>query len=161
MAALTQNKDLNILKRFISLKKLPSKLHEVVVAYCCYNFINQEEEKQLRELFRFLDHDNKNRLTMNDFIKGFKDANILITTFELKKIINILDSDGNNSIEYQEFLRAACAKELLFKEENLKAVFAVIDKDKKGYADADDIKRFVLGEKKINHRKICYYLLNL
>jgi calcium-dependent protein kinase len=152
MAALTQNKDLNILKRFISLKKLPSKLHEVVVAYCCYNFINQEEEKQLRELFRFLDHDNKNRLTMNDFIQGFKDANILITTFELKKIINILDSDGNNSIEYQEFLRAACDKELLFKEENLKAVFAVIDKDKKGYADADDIKRFVLGEKKINHR---------
>ena len=152
MAALTQNKDLNILKRFISLKKLPSKLHEVVVAYCCYNFINQEEEKQLRELFRFLDHDNKNRLTMNDFIKGFKDANILITTFELKKIINILDSDGNNSIEYQEFLRAACDKELLFKEENLKAVFAVIDKDKKGYADADDIKRFVLGEKKIIHR---------
>ena len=152
MAALTQNKDLNILKRFISLKKLPSKLHEVVVAYCCYNFINQEEEKQLRELFRFLDHDNKNRLTMNDFIQGFKDANILITTFELKKIINILDSDGNNSIEYQEFLRAACDKELLFKEENLKAVFAVIDKDKKGYADADDIKRFVLGEKKIIHR---------
>ena len=152
MAALTQNKDLNILKRFISLKKLPSKLHEVVVAYCCYNFINQEEEKQLRELFRFLDHDNKNRLTMNDFIKGFKDANIMIATFELKKIINILDSDGNNSIEYQEFLRAACDKELLFKEENLKAVFAVIDKDKKGYADSDDIKRFVLGEKKIIHR---------
>ena len=113
--ALTQNKDLNILKRFIRLEKLPSKLHEVVIAYCCFNFINKEEEKQLRELFRFMDTDNKNKLTMEDFKKAFRQANLMVSKYELKKIMNILDSDGSNLIEYQEFLRAICDKKSLFK----------------------------------------------
>jgi calcium-dependent protein kinase len=150
--ALTQNKDLNILKRFISLEKLPSKLHEVVVAYCCFNFINQEEEKQLRGLFRFMDTGNKNKLTMEDFKKAFSEAHLMVSTYELKKIMNILDSDGSNLIEYQEFLRAICDKKSLFKDENLKAVFGVIDKDKKGYIIADDVQRFVLGNKKTVNR---------
>ena len=148
--ALTQNRDLNILKRFIELKPLPSKLHEVVVAYCCFNFISTEEEKQLRELFRFMDHNNTNKLTMNDFKIAFNDAQILVSTAELKRILNILDSDGSNLIEYQEFLRATCDKNLLFRDENLKVVFGVIDKDKKGYATSNDIQRFVLGNKKVN-----------
>ena len=153
--ALTQNKDLNILKRFIRLEKLPSKLHEVVIAYCCFNFINKEEEKQLRELFRFLDTDNKNKLTMEDFKKAFRQANLMVSKYELKKIMNILDSDGSNLIEYQEFLRAICDKKSLFKEENLKAVFAVIDKDKKGYATAADIQKFVFGnQKNVNRNTI-------
>ena len=150
--ALTQNKDLNMLKRFISLEKLPSKLHEVVVAYCCFNFINQEEEKQLRELFRFMDTGNKNKLTMEDFRRGFSEAHLMVSTYELKKIMNILDSDGSNLIEYQEFLRAICDKKSLFKDENLKAVFGVIDKDKKGYIITDDVERFVLGNKKSVNR---------
>jgi calcium-dependent protein kinase len=156
MTALTQNKDLSILKRFISLKRFPSKLHEVVTAYCCFNFISKEEEKQLRELFRFMDRDNKNKLTMQDFKRGFKEANILISSYELKKIMNILDSDGSNLIEYQEFLRATCDKKLLFRDENLKTVFSVIDKNKKGYATSDDIQRFVLGnnKKKLNRSTI-------
>ena len=145
MIALTQNKDLKILKRLVSLQKSPSKLHEVVIAYCCFNFISKEEEKQLRELFRFLDVDNKNKLGIKDFIEGFKKANILVSKYEIKKMMNILDSDGSNLIEYQEFLRAICDKELLFKDENLKAVFGVIDKGKKGYATSQDIQRFVLG----------------
>ena len=148
MTALTQNKDLNILKRFISLKKLPSKLHEVVNAYCCFNFISKEEEKQLRGLFRFMDHENKNKLTIQDFKKGFKEANIMVSSFELKNIMNILDSDGSNSIEYQEFLRATCDKKLLYRDENLRAVFSVIDNTKKGYATQKDIQRFVLGNNK-------------
>ena len=156
MKALTQNKDLNILKRLISLQKSPSKLHEVVIAYCCFNFISKEEEKRLRELFRFLDFDNKNKLGPKDFKEGFKKANILVSKYEIKKILNILDSDGSNLIEYQEFLRAICDKESLFKDENLKAVFGVIDKDKKGYATAQDIQNFVLGNntKNVNRSTI-------
>ena len=157
MKALTKNTDLNILKRFISLNKFPSKLHEVVNAYCCFNFISKEEEKQLRELFRFIDDNNKNRLTAEDFKRGFKKANLMVSSFELKKIMNILDSDGSNYIEYQEFLRATCDKKLLFREENLKAVFGVIDKNKKGYATPEDIRRFVLG----NDKKIKNYSLRM
>ena len=156
MSAMTQNKDLNILKRLISLKKLPSKLHEVVLAYCCFNYITKEEEKELRELFKFIDHDNKNKLTMQDFKRGFKEANIMVSSYEIKNIMNILDSDGSNLIEYQEFLRGTCDKKLLFNDENLKAVFGFIDKDSKGYATSEDIQRFVFGKnkKKINSSTI-------
>jgi len=148
MSTMTQNKNLNILKRLISLKKLPSKLHEVVLAYCCFNYITKEEEKELRELFRFIDHDNKNKLTMQDFERGFKEADLMVSSNEIKNIMNILDSDGSNLIEYQEFLRATCDKKLLFSDENLKAVFGVIDKDRKGYATSEDIQRFVFGNNK-------------
>ena len=156
MSAMTQNKDLNILKRLISLKKLPSKLHEVVVAYCCFNYITKEEEKELRELFRLLDHDNKNKLTMQDFERGFKEADLMVSSNEIKNIMNILDIIGNNLIDYQDFLRGTCDKKLLFNDENLKAVFGFIDKDSKGYATSEDIQRFVFGKnkKKINSSNI-------
>ena len=145
MTAMTQNKDLNILKKLLSLEKFPSKLHEVVIAYCCFNFINKEEEKHLRQLFRYMDHDNKNKLSIQDFKRGFQEANIMVTNNELKKIMNILDSDKSNLIEYQEFLRATCDKKLLFRDENLKVLFSVIDKNKKGYATKEDIELFVFG----------------
>ena len=159
MSAMTQNKDLNILKRLISLKKLPSKLHEVVLAYCCFNYITKEEEKELRELrelFRLLDHDNKNKLTMQDFERGFKEADLMVSSNEIKNIMNILDIIGNNLIDYQDFLRGTCDKKLLFNDENLKAVFGFIDKDSKGYATSEDIQRFVFGKnkKKINSSTI-------
>ena len=153
MKALTKNIDFNILKRLLSLNKFPSKLHEVVNAYCCFNFISKEEEKQLRELFRFIDENNKNKLTSEDFKIGFKKANIMVSNYEIKRFMNILDSDGSNLIEYQEFLRATCDKKKLFCEENLKVVFGVIDKKKKGYATPEDIRNFVLGnDKKITNR---------
>ncbi len=156
MSTMTQNKNLNILKRLISLKKLPSKLHEVVLAYCCFNYITKEEEKELRELFRLLDHDNKNKLTMQDFERGFKEADLMVSSNEIKNIMNILDIIGNNLIEYQDFLRGTCDKKLLFNDENLKAVFGFIDKDSKGYATSEDIQRFVFGKnkKKINSSTI-------
>ena len=156
MSTMTQNKNLNILKRLISLKKLPSKLHEVVLAYCCFNYITKEEEKELRELFRFIDHDNKNKLTMQDFERGFKEADLMVSSNEIKNIMNILDIIGNNLIDYQDFLRGTCDKKLLFNDENLKAVFGFIDKDSKGYATSEDIQRFVFGKnkKKINSSTI-------
>ena len=49
---MTENKDLNVLKQFITPVKYPSKFHEEVVAYLCVNFISDEEEKTLKTVFR-------------------------------------------------------------------------------------------------------------
>ena len=145
MKILTKDKDLSILNKFFKLKKYPSILHKVVVAYCCFNFISKDEERKLKELFVFLDKKNQKKLSLEDFQKGFKEANIAISLFELKNIINLLDTDGSESIEYQEFLRALCDKDSLLNKENLRAVFDIIDKDKKGYANIEDIKQFIIG----------------
>ena len=145
---LTHHKDLNILKRFKKIKKYPTILHKVVVAYCCFNFISQEEEKKLKEVFIFLDQGGQKKLNMKDFEAGFKKAKIPISSTELKNLMDLLDSDGSKLIEYQEFLRAFCDKDLLLCNENLKIVFEIIDKDKKGYININDIKNFILGNNK-------------
>ena len=148
--SLDQNTDINILKNIINVKKLPSKFHEVMQAYLCFNFINKDEEKKLREVFRYLDRRDKNRIHLEDFEQCFKEKNIDISKDEIKNILNVLDSDGNNSIEYQEFLRAMCDKNELFSDKNLKSAFNNIDLGKKGFIDSNDIKQFVFGNKKVN-----------
>ena len=145
---LTHHKDLSILKRFKKIKKYPTILHKVVVAYCCFNFISPEEEKKLKEVFIFLDQGGQKKLNMKDFEAGFKKAKIPISSTELKNLMDLLDSDGSKLIEYQEFLRAFCDKDLLLSNENLKIVFEIIDKDKKGYININDIKNFILGNNK-------------
>ena len=145
MKILTKHKDLSILNKFFKLKKYPSILHKVVVAYCCFNFIDKEEERKLNELFRYLDQKKQKKLTLDDFKRGFKEAKISVSLFELKNIMNLLDTDGNNLIEYQEFLRALCNKDDLLNDKNLRAVFDIIDKDKKGYANINDINNFIVG----------------
>ena len=141
----TQNKDLSILKRFEKIKKYPTILHKVVVAYCCFTNLNPEEEKKLKKLFFFLAQDNKKQLSKEDFERGFRLAKITISSKEIEKIINLLDSDGSGYIEYQEFLRAFCDKDLLLNDENLKIVFDIIDSDNKGYINIKDIKNFIMG----------------
>ena len=145
---LTHHKDLSILKRYKKIKKYPTILHKVVVAYCCFNYISQEEEKKLKELFLFLDENNVKKLREKDFIRGFEKAKISISPLEIKDLMNLLDSDGSKVIEYQEFLRAFCDKDLLLNNDNLKIIFEIIDKDKKGYININDIKDFILGNDK-------------
>ena len=153
MKILTKHKDLSILKKFFKLKKYPTILHKVVVAYCCFNFIDKDEERKLSELFRFLDQKKQKKLTLDDFKRGFKEAKISVSLFELKNIMNLLDTDGNNLIEYQEFLRALCDKDDLLNEKNLRAVFDIIDKDKKGYANINDINNFIVGNGQSNFKE--------
>ena len=148
---LTRNKDLNILKKFLKIENYPSILHKIVIAYCCYHYMNIEEEKKLNELFRHLDSKNKNKLSLKDLKKGFKEANIPVTTYELDNILKISDTDGNKYIENHEFLRALCDKKTLLNDKNLKNVFNDIDKDKKGYININDLKNFI---NRINKKKL-------
>ena len=136
----------------------PTKFHELIEAYLCYNFISKEEEKKLRKLFRYLDHKEKNRLMRSDFITSFNDNNIEYTEDDINRIMKAMDSDGNNSIEYQEFLRVMCDKNALHLDENLKTAFEAIDEDNKGYINVKDIKSFCFKSKEINENKFLNYL---
>ena len=156
--AMANNMDKNLLKRLLDLKKLPSKFHELIEAYLCFNFIGKDEEKKLRQVFRYLDHKGKNRLSKNDFIKTFEENGINATEEQIQNIIDILDSDGNNSIEYQEFLRAMCDKESLYSDTNLKSVYNSMDTNNKGFVNMDDIKKFIFQNKNVGEEKFLGYL---
>ena len=70
---MNQDVDKKDLERLLTIEKLPSKFHELIDAYLCYNFISKEEEKKLTKLFRYLDHKEQNRLIKSDFEIAFKD----------------------------------------------------------------------------------------
>ena len=148
----------SILNKLLEVKKLPSKFHELIEAYLCYNFIKKDEEKKLTQLFRFLDHKGKNRLSFYDFDKTFKENGINVPKEKIQKMIDILDSDGNNSIEFQEFLRALCDKESLYNDKNLESVFNLIDTDQKGYINMNDIKKFIFKNKEVANETFMDYL---
>ena len=146
--AMVNNVDKKILKKLLEVKKLPSKFHELIEAYLAYNFLKKDEQKKLTQVFRYIDHKGKNRLSKIDFEKTFKENGINVTKEQINNIVNILDSDGNNSIEYQEFLRATCDPKSLYTDKNLKSAFDSLDSNKKGYIDTDDIKKFIFQKKK-------------
>ena len=156
--AMVNNVDKNILRKLLEIKQLPSKFHELIEAYLAFNFLKKDEEKKLRQVFRFIDHKNKNRLSKIDFEKTFKENGINATDEQIQNMVNVLDSDGNNSIEYQEFLRATCDPKDLYNDKNLKSAFDSLDSNKKGYIDADDIKNFIFKKKKVEEKRFLEYL---
>ena len=160
-SVITQDVKKEDIERLLTVEKLPSKFHELIEAYLCYNFVRGEEEKNLRKLFRYFDFNEENRLLKDDFERAFKDNDIEYSEEDLDNIMEALDSDGNNSIEYQEFLRGMCDKEALHSDENLKNVFEVIDEDRKGYINVQDIKNFIFKNKEIEDKKFQDYLKSI
>ena len=156
--AMANNVDKNLLRKLLEIKQLPSKFHELIEAYLCFNFIKKDEEKKLRQVFRYIDHRGKNRLSRIDFEKTFEENGISATEEQIENLINVLDSDGNNSIEYQEFIRALCDQKSLYSDKNLKSAFNAIDNDKKGYINTDDIKKFIFKNKKVEEKIFLDYL---
>ena len=150
--------DKNILQKLLKVKQLPSKFHEFIEAYLCFNFIEKDEEKKLTQVFRLFDHNKKNRLSKKDFKETFKASGVSYTDEQIDNLFHNLDSDGNNSIEYQEFLRGMCDKNCLYSDNNLENVFYSIDLDKKGFINADDIKKFVYKNEKLDEKMFLKYL---
>jgi calcium-dependent protein kinase len=147
--ALTENKDLSVLETLVNIKPLPSKFHEAITAFLCVNYISKDEEKRLREVFRYIDKENQNSLSSTTIDNCLKENGYLISKDKLNYIIKSLDSDSNGTIEYQEFLRGVCDKDSLFDNNNLKNAFDCIDEGMKGYINSNDIKRFIFQEKGI------------
>ena len=135
---LKQEIDINILIRLKNLK-IYNKIQQAVIAYLTMNFIDKDEEKKLRDVFRFIDKKSSGIIKKDDIKKAFQENNLEIDEDNLKNIFDILDSDSNGYIEYQEFLRALVDKENLFSENNLKQVFELFDKDKSGQITWDDL----------------------
>ena len=156
--ALTENKDLSVLNSIINIKPCKSKFHEAITAFLCVNYINKDEEKRLREVFRYIDKEGKNVLSKKTIDNCLKENGYLLTQDKLDNIIKSFDSDTNGTIEYQEFLRGICNKETLFSNNNLKSVFDCIDEGMKGYITSNDIKNFIFQQKDVGDKMFSEYL---
>jgi calcium-dependent protein kinase len=156
--ALTENKDLSVLEKIYNVKPSKSKFHESIIAFLCINYINKDEEKRLRKIFRYIDKEGKNCLDAKSVEYILKENGYLVTTDKINEIIKIFDSDSNGTIEYQEFLRGVCNKKLLFSDNNLKSTFDCIDRGRKGFITTKDIKTFIFKDNYIDDRIFDDYL---
>ena len=154
-----EKKDLSILKNLVNFRKFKSKFHEAMYIYICNNFINIDEEKRLRAVFRYIDKNGKNAVTKNDLNMCLKKINIYLSNEKLNNIFSILDANQNNTLQYQEFLRGACDKNNLLTEENLKNAFlALTDGEKREFINSDDIKKFIFNDRNIQDEVFNEYL---
>ena len=155
-SAMTENKDLTVLKQFITPVNYASKFHEAVCVYLCVSFLPAEEENSLRTVFRYLDQDNKGIITKESIKKCLEEINVDVSDEELKNIFEKIDEDGSGSIEYQEFVRNACDIKQLMTEENLKNVFVTICGDK-DFMTAEDMKKFVFQDSVVHEQTLNDY----
>ena len=157
--AMTELKDLNILKKLLQFEKPISKFHEAMHAFICNNFISKDEEKKLRALFRYVDKNDKNALSAEDFQRCFREIKIFLSIKEINDILKLIDSNQNAIIEYQEFLRATCDRNILLSKDNLKNAFmALTEGGDKSYIDANDIKKFIFHDLNIQDDIFSEYL---
>ena len=152
-SAMTENKDLNVLKQFINPIKYQSKFHEAVVAYLCVNFLPDEEEKVLKTVFRYLDKNNKGIITKEAIKQCLVEIDVYINDEELNNIFDSIDEDGSGNIEYQEFIRNACDVKKLMSDSNLKNVFHIICGERE-IMTGQDIKRFVFHDSLIHEQTL-------
>jgi Ca2+-binding EF-hand superfamily protein len=156
---MTELKDLNILKKLLQFEKPISKFHEAMHAFICNNFISKDEEKKLRALFRYVDKNDKNALSAEDFQRCFREIKIFLSIKEINDILKLIDSNQNAIIEYQEFLRATCDRNILLSKDNLKNAFmALTEGGDKSYIDANDIKKFIFHDLNIQDDIFSEYL---
>ena len=144
-SAMTENKDLNILKNFVNPFKYMSKFHEAVAVFLCVHYISPEEENTIKTVFRYLDKDGKGIISKETMKEGLVEIGIDISDEELKKIFDQVDEDGSEFIEYQEFIRNTCDIKKLMTEPNLKNAFQAICGDK-NIMTGEDIKKFAFHD---------------
>ena len=148
-SAMTENKDLTMLKQFIHPIRYASKFHEAVIAFLSANFLTVDEENNLRTLFRYMDKDGKNAISIEQMKKCLEEINIKISDEELQNVFESVDDNGSGYIEYQEFLRNACDIKQLLSESNLRNVFHTISGNKETIC-GEDIKNFVFHDSTVH-----------
>ena len=107
----------SFLRKLEKEQKLPiSNFHCSVISFLSANYINKDEEKKLRKVFRYIDYDDKSYLTKEKIQKVLKENNVEYTDNGIQKIFDALDIDKNGLIEYQEYIQGLCDKKALFKD---------------------------------------------
>ena len=155
-SAMTENKDLTMLKQFIHPIKYTSKFHEAIIAYLSVNYITVDEEDNLRRLFRYMDKGGKNAITKKAIKKCLKEINIKISNKKLQKVFDCADDNGSGFIEYQEFIRNACDIKNLLSETNLRNAFNAICGDKERMS-GEDIKKFIFHDSNVQEETLKEY----
>ena len=154
--AMTENKDFSYLNQLLNPMEFTSKFHEAILAYLCKNYMPQDEENNLRKLFRYIDKDGNNLISKKELKKCLNEVNIIIPEDEFDELFESLDENHSGYIEYQEFIRNACNIGLILSKKNLRYAFQAISQGKDSI-NKEDIKKFIFHDTEINEKTLEEY----
>ena len=141
------NKNYNQLKAVNKMAEFvkENKFKQAVLQFITTQFDIQQEEENLREVFKQFDVEKTGQITKDVFLGelvklyGEEDAKILTN-----KIFNTLDLDGNGDISYNEFLTSIIDSKKFITNDRLDKAFKLFDKDGNGKLSIEEI-RLVFG----------------
>lgn len=125
------------------------------IAFLTHQLSSNEQEKQLRQVFKELDLNHDGKLSYDELKKGYNAhfkrlmKNSDDSEGEFDVWISSMDQDKNGYIGYEEFLRASIDMETLCTEGNLKMAFMFFDTDNSGFLSIDEIRN-ALGLQNLN-----------
>ena len=147
------NSQLNINIQSIFDYQKMSLFKKIILIFISWR-LNDEEVKNIKNLFYFIDKDKKGTLNINDLSKGIeilvnennlneKNNKINFNDLNIENIFKSIDLEKNGKINYTEFIAALIDKNIYLKDEKLNEAFDSIDIESNGKIYVKDIKQFL------------------
>lgn len=110
--------------------------------------LDEEETKDLREVWNWLDADSSGTLTVTELARGIKSMQESGSSFrekkatadiDVKKLMDSLDVNGDRTLTYTEFIAATLPRKYQKEEVMLKTAFEALDADGSGQIDRKEL----------------------
>jgi len=102
--------------------------------------LNEDQIKNLREVFMALDGNGDGLLTAHEMKEGLAKAGLKDIPVDLQQILEDVDSDGSGVIDYTEFLAATLDKRAYLQEDVCWSAFRLFDKNGDGKISQQELK---------------------
>lgn len=136
---------LSRLKQFSAMNKI-KKIAIKVIA----ESLSEEEIAGLKEMFKMMDTDGSNQITLEELKEGLEKVNVNLKDSEMIRLMEAADIDNDGKIDYSEFIGAMLHLNKVQKEDHLFAAFSYFDKDGSGYITTEELHqacvKFGLGD---------------
>ena len=142
-----------ILENLKSQKERPI-FYQMVLNFISYHFKDTELLIELSRIFYKIDRNSDGKITKDDLMIAYEDADEKINKKDLDEIIKTIDFDRNGFIEYDEFIRVCIPEDRLFTEDNLKDAFDLFDKNKSGNISYLNVVEALEREDRINSKMV-------
>ncbi|CAE7407104.1 CPK2 [Symbiodinium natans] len=103
--------------------------------------LNEDQIKQLRDIFMMIDGNGDGYLTVNELKEGLSKAGLKDIPGDLLQIMQEVDSDGSGNIDYTEFLAATLDKRMYIQEDVCWSAFRVFDRNGDGKISMDELQQ--------------------
>ena len=139
------NNDLMLSFNFDNLVKYShyNSFKKIILNIIVYR-LNDDDIKDLKNIFFFFDCDHDGIISKDDFYKGLKKLNV--NNDNIENIFISIDSDNDGFINYTEFLSALINEKLFLDDKRLLEAFLIFETNEKGKLPNNEIENILNSE---------------